>query len=104
MLPIPEFDVVLFDVGGTLLHVADDPLVTAIASVAHIGEIDMAAFRAGVDAAVSEWRANGGKPEHEDLTVTWVHHFARALSLSGFEGPIDQVARQIEDAFLADGW
>jgi FMN phosphatase YigB (HAD superfamily) len=104
MLSIPEFDVVLFDVGGTLLQVAHDPLVTAIASAAHFGAIDIPAFRAGVEIAVREWRAEGGKPEHEDLTITWVRHFTRALSRSGFEGPVDLAASHIEDAFLVDGW
>ena len=104
MLAIPDFDVVLFDVGGSLLHVAHDPLDSAIASVANLGAIDIPAFRVGVDMAVSEWRAGGGKPEHEDLTITWVRHFTLALSRSGFEGPVDLAARQIEDAFLLDGW
>lgn len=100
MLAIPDFDVVLFDVGGTLLHVALDPLDSAIASVAHLGAIDIPAFRIGVDMAVSEWRAGGGKPEHEDLTIIWVRHFTLALSRSGFEGRVDLAARQIEDALL----
>jgi putative hydrolase of the HAD superfamily len=98
------YDAILFDVGGTLLHVARDPQLRAIERVRHLGEIDAAAFARGVRQAVEEWRLNGGAPQEEDRPTTWEAHYRRALTLVAFQGDIGAAAQIMEATFLLDEW
>jgi HAD superfamily hydrolase (TIGR01549 family) len=97
-------DAVVFDVGGTLLHVARDPQEAALERIAHLGVVSLDAFRAGVQAAVAEWRAHEYKPECEDLAATWTRHYERALAAAHFPGDCVEAARLLEEGFLSDGW
>lgn len=99
-----SYDAVIFDVGGTLLHVARDPRERAIEAIAHLGDVSLEAFAAGVAQAQREWRVAGGAPEKEDLPETWIAHNRRALELARFDGDAALAARLMEEAFLADGW
>ena len=99
-----SYDAVFFDVGETLLRVYKDPQVAAVQSVAHLAELTVEQYRAGVEQAVAEWRASGGGPESEDLPETWIRHNRRALELAGFAGDVTVAARHMEDTFLADGF
>ncbi len=99
-----NYDAVLFDVGGTLLHVARDPRELAIESVAHLGRVSIEAYAAGIEQAQREWRAVGGAPEKEDLAETWIAHNKRALELARFEGDVASAARLMEESFLSEGW
>ncbi len=99
-----NYDAVIFDVGGTLLHVARDPREHAIEAVAHLGRVSIEAYAAGIEQAQREWRAAGGAPEKEDLAETWVAHNRRALQLTRFEGDVESAARLMEESFLSKGW
>jgi len=96
-------DAVLFDVGGTLLHVMHDPHERAFARVIN-DAISLDTFRAAVRDAVADWRRGGGDARHEDLTETWIRHYASALSAAGFPGDCERAAQLLEEAFLLDGW
>ena len=98
------YDVILFDVGGTLLDIVRDPSQMAVDAIAHLGSVSAAAFAAGRRQAVEEWRSAGGRPEAQDLPETWVSHNRRALALVGFEGDIAASARIMQDTFWCDGW
>lgn len=104
-MPAPSScDAVLFDVGGTLLHVHRDPQEAALERIAHLGRVSLEAFRVGVHEAVAEWHRNGGEPHQEDLADTWVLHYERALTSAQFPGDRTVAARLMEASFLIDGW
>lgn len=99
-----QYRVILFDVGGTLLDVKDDPQRVAFDSIEQPGAMTFTAFTSGIERAVREWQEAGGRPEQEDLPETWVRHYRRALTLAGFHGDVGRTARMLEDNFLTDGW
>jgi len=99
-----KFKVVLFDVGNTLLHIPDDPHKRSLESIAHMGELLLEDYKAGIEQAKREWLKAGGTPDQEDLPETWISHNKRALELAKFEGDIVLSARLIEESFLLDGW
>jgi len=99
-----QYRVILFDVGGTLLDVKDDPQRVAFDSIEQRGAMTFAAFSLGIERAVSEWHETDGRPEREDLPETWVQHYRRALTLAGFDGDVGRTAQMLEDNFLTDGW
>jgi 2-haloalkanoic acid dehalogenase type II len=103
-MPDTICDAVLFDVGGTLLDVRHDPQQRALARVNRDGGVSLDAFRAGLKDAVTNWRRAGGEDRHEDLTETWVRHYAYALAAAGFAGDCTHAAQCIEESFLFDGW
>src|SRR5690348_9010672 len=72
-------EAVLFDVGNTLLSVAEDPHVRALRGVAHLGNVSLEDYRRSLAQAQREWLEAGGTPELEDLPNTWVRHITRAL-------------------------
>jgi putative hydrolase of the HAD superfamily len=98
------YDAIIFDVGGTLLHVTHDPQDRALQRVAHLGAVSLPAFRAALNETIADWRRAGGEAAHEDLPETWVRHYARALASARFSGDCAAAAHLIEDAFLLDGW
>jgi len=100
----PTFDAVVFDVGGTLLHVPRDPQEAALERIAHLGTVSLDEFRTEVQAAVAAWREHEYRPECEDLAATWTRHYERALSAAHFTGDCAEAARLLEDDFLIDGW
>jgi FMN phosphatase YigB (HAD superfamily) len=97
-------DAVVFDVGGTLLHVTDDPQARALQRIAALGPVSVEAFRTGVRDAVADWRRAGGEASHEDLPETWMRHYERGLTAARFSGDCAAAARILEEAFLVDGW
>jgi putative hydrolase of the HAD superfamily len=104
MQPISACDAVIFDVGGTLLHVPRDPQEAALERIAHLGAVSLEAFRVCVREAVAEWHRTDGQPHREDLADTWVLHYERALAAAQFPGDRTAAARLIEESFLIDGW
>lgn len=98
------FDAVVFDVGGTLLHVTRDPQEAALERIAHLGSVSLDAFRVGLQAAVTRWREQNYAPDCEDLAATWVQHYENALIAARFPGDCAAAARCMEDGFLTDGW
>jgi putative hydrolase of the HAD superfamily len=101
---LTNYDAILFDVGGTLLHVVPDPHEMALGAVAHLGSASVDDLRVGVRQAVAEWSAAGGHPHEEDLTATWERHYERALTLARFTGDAAQAAAIMEATFLTEGW
>lgn len=99
-----QYRVILFDVGGTLLDVKDDPQRVAFDSIEQPGPMTFDAFSLGLERAVRDWRDTDGRPEREDLPETWVQHYRRALTLSGFHGDVGPTAQMLEDNFLTYGW
>ena len=97
-------EAVLFDVGNTLLSVAEDPHARALRGVAHLGRVSLEDYRRSLAQARTEWVEAGGTPELEDLPDTWVRHITRALELAQFTGDCRHAARLMEDSFLVDGW
>jgi putative hydrolase of the HAD superfamily len=95
---------VLFDVGDTLLNISGDPLERSLEAVAHMGELRLEDYQAGIEQAKGEWLEAGGPPDQEDLPETWIGHSKRALELAEFEGDIALAARLLEESFLLDGW
>lgn len=99
-----KFDAVVFDVGGTLLHTPRDPLQAALDRISHLGSVSLDAFRVALRAATTTWREHEYAPEREDLAITWVQHYERALRAAHFPGDCAAAARLLEDGFLIDGW
>ncbi|WP_439644057.1 HAD family hydrolase [Gemmatimonas sp.] len=104
MVSARSFDTVLFDVGGTLLHVERDPRERLFERLTRMAPIAQSAWRDAVSQAVREWTAAGGPAHAVDLTATWVAHFERALTLTQFPGDVAATARDLEATFLIDGW
>jgi len=99
-----RYQAIVFDVGGTLLHVPRDPQERALERIAHLGVVPREAFRGEVAQAVADWQQAGGDPSLEDLPATWVRHYERALKPAGFPGDCAMAAQLIEETFLDDGW
>ena len=99
-----NFEVILFDVGNTLLRVPYDPHQRAIAAASHLGTIPFEPYKASLNRAREEWWEAIGDHAKEDLPETWIAHNRRALELMGFEGDVSLAARIIEESFLLDGW
>lgn len=99
-----RFRAVLFDVGNTLLHVPADPHERALQTIAHLGTVPLALYKAGIEQARREWLSSGRPPYEEDLAETWTSLIAAALRSSGFSGDCRLAARAIEGVFLVDGW
>jgi hypothetical protein len=97
-----SLEAVLFDVGNTLLSVAEDPHVRALRGVAHLGSVPFEHYKKALAQAQREWVEAGGAPEIEDLPETWVRHITRALELAQFTGDCRHAARIMEESFLLD--
>jgi HAD superfamily hydrolase (TIGR01509 family) len=97
-------EAVVFDVGNTLLSVAEDPHARALRGVTHLGRVSFEHYRRALTQAQREWAEAGGAPEIEDLPDTWIRHITRALELAQFPGDCRYAAQLMEDSFLVDGW
>lgn len=97
-------EVILFDVGDTLLRVPTDPHQTSLQVVAGLEALSLEDYKAAIEQAKREWHQAGGTPESEDLPETWIGRYERALELVGFEGDIPRTAQLLEDSFLVEGW
>ncbi len=95
---------IIFDVGGTLLHVDHDPQERALQRVALDGHPSLADFRTALHEVTRDWYDAGGDPALEDLPTTWIQHYTRTLERLGFAGDCAAAASQMEHTFLLDGW
>ena len=60
-------EVILFDVGDTLLRVPTDPHQTSLQVVAGLEALSLEDYKAAIEQAKREWHQAGGTPESEDL-------------------------------------